>query len=69
GLQVPLLVQLLKEQVLQAQRSALGWDAGLAVNLVTVMTAAAQGGQAGAQAVLEAPVPSTQTGPVTATHS
>ncbi|KAJ9524060.1 hypothetical protein QJQ45_022495, partial [Haematococcus lacustris] len=52
---VPLLVQLLKEQVLQAQRSALGWDAGLAVNLVTVMTAAAQGGQAGAQAVLEAP--------------
>ncbi|KAJ9523604.1 hypothetical protein QJQ45_007322 [Haematococcus lacustris] len=33
---------------------ALGWDVGLAVNLVTVMTAAAQGGQAGAHAVLHA---------------
>ncbi|KAJ9523677.1 hypothetical protein QJQ45_020100 [Haematococcus lacustris] len=51
---VPLLVNLLEEQVQQAQRSALGWDAGLAVNLVTVMTAAAQGGQAGAHAVLHA---------------
>ncbi|KAL6755156.1 hypothetical protein V8C86DRAFT_2683432 [Haematococcus lacustris] len=51
---VPLLVNLLEDQVQQAQRSALGWDAGLAVNLVTVMTAAAQGGQAGAHAVLHA---------------